>query len=150
MSRRSWIATPIFVLVVALLSGCAGSARYTMIDLNEGVEVAVALDDESGLVESAFLVSSDRLGAGADLSRLVGAEGPVAVDGAGTSFDLLVAYTAGPFCGIPPSMTVTGDAMHVDIRIETRQAGACDAMQYVEVIGLALTDIPATVAVTVE
>jgi hypothetical protein len=53
-------------------------------------------------------------------------------------YDAVVMYRAGPYCGLLPSVAVTGDQVELAVAITTRERGDCDAMEYDEALGLNL------------
>ncbi len=117
--------------VIAL--GC-GPDTFGADELLEGVEVEV--DDTTDAIESAtvFLPPDEPVYNELRFSGRIAILQP-GVDG----FDAVVAYLTGPYCGVLPDVSVTGDPELLTVAIRTHDGGNCDAMEYVEAIGLQVT-----------
>jgi hypothetical protein len=124
--------------VVLVLVGC--TRAYTIDQLRKGVEVTV--DDPEGLVANAWLFPLDAF----PDARAVGAEidrsstGSVVLD-PDDGFDVVVAYRAGPYCGLLPAVsTFSDDADFIVVEVESRRGGDCTDLLYDEAIGIDFTD----------
>lgn len=120
--------------VIAL--GC-GPDTFGADELLDGVVAEVVeVDGATGAVESAtvFLPPDEPVYNELRFSGRIAILQP-GVDG----FDVVVAYLTGPYCGVLPDVSVTGDPELLTVAIRTHDGGNCEAMEYVEAIGLQVT-----------
>jgi hypothetical protein len=145
--RRARRAKTALLILLVIITGCVSPApRFSADELALGVEIDVS--DPNGAIEDAwvflppetepFLEHHPALAEGR-VVVLDEVDVPPGSDLSG-SFDAVVLYRTGPFCGIAPSVaaTVVGNSLRVDVRsIET---GTCDALEYDEALGLRLSE----------
>lgn len=128
--------------VMALASGCgadnsSGEQRYSADELSSGVDVSV--NDVAGAVDSATVFLPDDLPSYVSLHPQLDQERIAVLRPGEGGFDLVVVYRTGPFCGVLPEVSVSGDDAALTVEIRTRgDHDECDAMEYDEALGLEL------------
>lgn len=121
------------VLVVA--ASCDDDTpRYSATALADGVEVAV--DDPDGVIDSATVFLPDELPSYLSLHPQLDENGIAVLQPGEGGFDVVVVYRTGPFCGLLPEVSASGDGSHIAIDVRTRSTGDCDSVEHDEAVGL--------------
>lgn len=108
--------------------------RYAAEALAEGVEVAV--DDPDGLIDSATVFLPDELPSYLSLQPQLDENGIAVLQPGEAGFDAVVVYRAGPFCGLLPEVSASGDGSQIAVGVRSRSTGDCDSVEYDEAVGL--------------
>lgn len=128
--------------VVLLASGCSADdssdeQRYSADELSNGV--AVSVNDGAGAVDSATVFLPDDLPSYVSLHPQLDQERIAVLRPGEGGFDSVVVYRTGPFCGVLPEVSVSGDEVALTVEIRTRgDHDECDDMEYDEALGLEL------------
>lgn len=144
---RPHFTRPLSALLIAAstaVGGCsseetsANEVRYSATDLEQGVSVGV--DDPAGAVDSASVFLPDSLPSYSTLQPELASQGVVVMDPGEGGYDVVVVYRAGPFCGLLPTVSISGDTEQLMVGITSLAEGVCETMEYDEAIGLDLSE----------